>query len=123
MKKIEAIIRESAFESVKEALHAIDINFFTYIECKGVGNQKASNRVYRGAVCASEFINRYELTIIVNDIDLRKTINCILDAAYTGEVGDGKIFVSTIDESWTIRTKENGDDSILQKHRLEYDHV
>ena|ERR1035437_7560607 len=120
MKKIEAIIRESKFEAVKDALNTIDIHFFTYIECKGIGNQKSNDRVYRGAVCTSEFINRCELTIIVHDIDLRKTVNCILEAAFTGEIGDGKVFVSTIDESWSIRTKENGDDSISQKQLLHF---
>jgi nitrogen regulatory protein P-II 1 len=123
MKKIEAIIRESKFEDVKNALLSIGIDSFTYDECKGVGKQKTSGRVYRGAVSSWGDINRYKLTIVVHDTDLKKTVDCILDTAYTGEIGDGKIFVSTIEDSWSIRTKENGDNSISQKQTLNYARV
>lgn len=114
MKKIEAIIRRSKFEEVKEALHAIDIDFFTYSETIGVGNERKRKNVLRGS-SDTEFISRLTLSIIVRDVNLQKTIDCILEKAYTGEIGDGKIFVSTIDESYRIRTKETGDESLYMK--------
>jgi len=115
MKKIEAIIRESKFEDVKKALLSIGIDSFTYDECKGVGKQKKSGRVYRGTISTWEDINRYKLTIIVQDSDMRKTVDCILDAAYTGEIGDGKIFVLSLEDSWSIRTKETESETLEQK--------
>ena len=114
MKKIEAIIRRSKFEEVKEALHAIDIDFFTYSETTGVGNEKKQKNVFRGSTDTYN-IARLTLSIIVRDVNLKKTIECLLDKAYTGEVGDGKIFVSTIDESYRIRTRESGDESLYVK--------
>jgi len=114
MKKIEAIIRRSKFEEVKAALHAIDIDFFTYSETFGVGNEKKRKEVLRGS-SDTEFISRLTLSIVVRDINLQKTIDCLLEKAYTGEVGDGKIFVSPIDESYRIRTKESGDESLYMK--------
>jgi len=114
MKKIEAIIRRSKFEEIKAALHAIDIDFFTYSETFGVGNEKKRKEVLRGS-SDTEFISRLTLSIVVRDINLQKTIDCLLEKAYTGEVGDGKIFVSPIDESYRIRTKESGDESLYMK--------
>ena len=113
MKKIEAIIRRSKFEEVKEALHDIDIDFFTYSETVGVGNERKRKKVLRGG--DSEFISRLTLSIVVRDLNLRKTVDCLLEKAYTGEVGDGKIFVSDIEESYRIRTKESGDESLYIK--------
>jgi len=113
MKKIEAIIRSSKFQDVKEALHNIDIDFFTYADVVGVGNEiKRSDRSYRGTVYDTSYISRQELTIVVRDVNLRKTVDCLLDAAFTGEVGDGRIFVTTIDEAWKIRTRVGGEDSL-----------
>ena len=114
MKKIEAIIRRSKFEEVKEALHEIDIDFFTYSETYGVGNERKQKNVFRGSTDTAN-ISRLTLSIIVRDINLQKTVDCLLKNAYTGEVGDGKIFVSTIDESYRIRTGEKGDDSLYVK--------
>jgi nitrogen regulatory protein P-II 1 len=116
MKKIEAIIRTSKFTEVKEALHKIDIDFFSYWDAVGVGNEiKKGDRQYRGTVYDTEYIPRRILTIVVRDINLRKTVNCLLETAYTGEIGDGKIFVSEIEESWRIRTRESGDESLYIK--------
>lgn len=113
MKKIEAIIRTSKFEEVKEALHAIDIDFFSFWEAVGVGNEtKKIERTYRGLHGSTSLIPRRLLTIVVRDQNLRKTVDCLLDVAYTGEIGDGKIFVSPIEESWRIRTRESGDTSL-----------
>jgi len=114
MKKIEAIIRRSKFDEVKEALHEIDIDFFTYSETFGVGNERGSKNVFRGSSDTGN-ISRLTLSIVVRDINLQKTIDCLLKNAYTGEVGDGKLFVSTIDESYRIRTGEKGDDSLYMK--------
>ena len=99
MKKIEAIIRRSKFEEVKAALHAIDIDFFSYTESYGVGNEKKKKDVFRGSN-DTDYISRLTLSIVVRDINLKKTVACLLKTAYTGEIGDGKIFVWTIDESY-----------------------
>ena len=112
MKKIEAIIRRSKFEEVKAALHAIDIDFFTYSKTVGVGNERNRKINFRGS-SDIEFISRVTLSIVVRDINLKKTVDCILENAYTGEVGDGKIFVSTIEDSYRIRTKESKEESLL----------
>ena len=113
MKKIEAIIRSSKFDELKEALHEIDIDFFSYGDITGVGNEKKkSERMYRGTALDTEFIPRKSLSIVVRDQNVRKTVDCILKVAYTGEVGDGRIFVIPVDESWKIRTKQSGDDSL-----------
>jgi len=115
MKKIEAIIRVSKFQEVKDALHAIDIDFFSYYDTVGVGNEKKRKGSYRGTSSDTEFISRRTLTIVVRDINLKKTVDCLLKTAYTGEVGDGKIFVSPVEESYRIRTGESGDDSMYNK--------
>ena len=114
MKKIEAIIRRSKFEEVKAALHEIDIDFFTYSETFGVGNEKKRKEVMRGS-SDTEFISRLTLSIVVRDINVDKTIKCILDTAYTGVIGDGKIFVIPVEDSYRIRTKERGDESLYIK--------
>ncbi len=107
MKQIEAIIRKSKFEEVKLALHAIEVNFFSYWDVTGVGNE-TKGHVYRGISYSTTDIQRRYLTIVVSDDFLERTVNAILDAAYTGNVGDGKIFVSEVLEAYRIRTKEDG---------------
>ena len=114
MKKIEAIIRKTKFEEVKEALHDSGIEFFSFWDARGVGMARES-RVYRGIMYDTSSIERAFLEIVVRDVNLEKTINALLKAASTGEVGDGKIFVSTIDESIRIRTGERGDESLYIK--------
>jgi nitrogen regulatory protein P-II 1 len=107
MKKIEAIIRKSKFDDVKEALHQIEVNFFSYWDVTGVGNEKQGH-VYRGISYSTTDIQRRHLSIVVSDDFLERTVNIILEAAYSGNVGDGKIFVSEVIEAYRIRTKENG---------------
>jgi len=114
MKKIEAIIRRSKFDEIKAALHDIDIDFFTYSETIGVGNERKRKAVLRGN-SDTEFISRLTLSIVVRDINLRKTVDCLLDHAYTGDIGDGKIFVYDVEESYRIRTRESGDESLYMK--------
>jgi len=111
MKKIEAIIRKSKFIDVKEALHEIEVNFFSYWDVTGVGNEKQGH-VYRGVIYSTSDIQRRYLSIVVSDAFLDKTIKVLLETAYTGEVGDGKIFVSDIEETYRIRTKEKGVESL-----------
>ena len=107
MKQIEAIIRKSKFDDVKKALHSIEVNFFSYWDVTGVGNEKQGH-VYRGISYSTSDIQRRYLSIVVSDKFLDRTIKSILDSAYTGNVGDGKIFVSEIKEAYRIRTKESG---------------
>lgn len=114
MKKIEAIIRKTKFEEVKEALHENGIEFFSFWQARGVGMARES-RVYRGVAYDTSSIERLYLEIVVRDVNLERTVETLLSSAATGEVGDGKIFISTLDESIRIRTGEKGDDSLYIK--------
>ena len=114
MKKIEAIVRKTKFEEVKETLHESGIEFFSFWEARGVGMARES-RVYRGIAYDTGTIERLYLQIVVRDVNLEKTVDAILRSAATGEVGDGKIFISTLDESIRIRTAEKGDESLYIK--------
>ncbi|MBT9189990.1 MULTISPECIES: P-II family nitrogen regulator [Zobellia] len=107
MKQIEAIIRKSKFDDVKKALHQIEVNFFSYWDVTGVGNEKQGH-VYRGISYSTSDIQRRYLSIVVSDEFVERTVDTILEAAYTGNVGDGKIFVSEVLEAYRIRTKESG---------------
>ncbi|NHF57907.1 P-II family nitrogen regulator [Flavobacteriaceae bacterium TP-CH-4] len=107
MKQIEAIIRKSKFDDVKKALHQIEVNFFSYWDVTGVGNEKQGH-VYRGISYSTTDIQRRYLSIVVSDEFMERTVNAILESAYTGNVGDGKIFVSEVVEAYRIRTRENG---------------
>ncbi len=111
MKQIEAIIRKSKFDDVKDALHQIEVNFFSYWDVTGVGNEKQGH-VYRGISYSTSDIQRRYLSIVISDEFLERTVDAILEAAYTGNVGDGKVFVSEIVEAYRIRTKENGHSGI-----------
>ncbi|MDG1778425.1 MAG: P-II family nitrogen regulator [Flavobacteriaceae bacterium] len=111
MKKVEAIIRKSKFSSVKKALHEVGVNFFSYWDVTGLGNEKEGH-VYRGVAYSTSDIQRRFLSIVVNDDFLEVTINAILDSGATGEVGDGKIFVSDINEAYRIRTGEKGGETL-----------
>ncbi len=111
MKKIEAIIRKSKFRDVKEALHKVEVNFFSYWDVTGLGNEKKGH-VYRGVSYSTSDIQRRHLSIVVNDSFEEITIKTILEAASTGEVGDGKIFVSDIKDAYRIRTGEKGGNTL-----------
>ena len=108
MKRIEAIIRRTRFEDVKEALLQSDINCFEYHSVHGIG-QSRQERVYRGVQYSTDVIERIALTIICRDIFVEPTIEVLLREAHTGEVGDGRIFVSDVIDTWSIRTGEHGD--------------
>ena len=111
MKKIEAIIRKSKFVEVKEALHRVEVNFFSYWDVTGVGNEKEGH-VYRGISYSTSEIQRRFLSIVVNDDFVERTINAILSSAATDQVGDGKIFVLPVEEAYRIRTGEKGGQSL-----------
>ena len=114
MKKVEAIIRTSKFEEVKTELKKIGIDFFSYWEASGVGNEITRGHMsYRGTIYDTQFIPRYVISIVLRDLNLQKTIDCIQKTAYTGEVGDGMIFVTTIEQSVRISNGKTGDDSLL----------
>jgi nitrogen regulatory protein P-II 1 len=114
MKKIEAIIRKSKFEDVKVALHEAGIEWFSYWDITGLG-KSTEEQVVRGQVFKSGYIQRRMVSIVVRDINLEKTVNAILNSAWTGETGDGKLFVSDIQETFRIRTKESGPDALFNK--------
>ena len=107
MKKIEAIIRKSKFSTVKKALHDVGVNFFSYWDVTGLGNEKEGH-VYRGVSYSTSDIQRRYLSIVVNDDFEDITVKTIIESASTGDVGDGKIFVSNIEECYRIRTGEKG---------------
>ncbi|NRD19310.1 P-II family nitrogen regulator [Winogradskyella eckloniae] len=111
MKKVEAIIRKSKFSTVKNALHDVGVNFFSYWDVTGLGNEKEGH-VYRGVSYSTSDIQRRYLSIVVNDDFEEITVKTIIDAASTGDVGDGKIFVSHIDECYRIRTGEKGGNTL-----------
>ena len=111
MKKIEAIIRKSKYRQVKEALHDVGVNFFSYWDVTGLGNEKEGH-VYRGVSYSTSDIQRRYLSIVVNEDFAEATVKAIIKSAGTGEVGDGKIFVSDVLETYRIRTGENGGDTL-----------
>jgi nitrogen regulatory protein P-II 1 len=109
MKKVEAIIRTAKFEEVHAELAKIGISFMTYSEVKGIGMEHTSTQQYRGATYDVGFIPRTRLEIAVADSKVDSLIECLLKTAYTGKVGDGKIFVYDIKDAYRIRTKDKGD--------------
>ncbi len=111
MKKIEAIIRKSQFDLVKTALHNVEVNFFSYWDVTGVGNEKEGH-VYRGISYSTSEIQRRFLSIVVNDPFVKPTVEAIIKSAATDRVGDGKIFITPIEEAYRIRTGEHGGNSL-----------
>jgi nitrogen regulatory protein P-II 1 len=112
MKKIEAIIKPFKLDEVKEALQEIGIQGITVLEAKGFGRQKGHTELYRGAEYVVDFLPKVKLEIILADHQVEPAIATILKAAQTGRIGDGKIFVSSIDDAIRIRTGERGEDAI-----------
>ncbi len=114
MKKIEATIRKTRFEDVKEALYEAGIEWFSYMNVRGVGKSR-QERIYRGVVYDTSYIERIMLSIIVRDKNVKATIEAIVKSAQTGEVGDGRIFVSPVDETYSIRTGKSGDTTLYNQ--------
>ncbi|MGB0838031.1 MAG: P-II family nitrogen regulator [Flavobacteriaceae bacterium] len=111
MKKIEAIIRQSKFLTVKKALHEVGVNFLSHWSVTGQGNEQVG-KVYRGISFSTADIKREYLSIVVNDDFEDITIKTIMEAGRSGEVGDGKIFVSDVKEAYRIRTGEKGGETL-----------
>jgi nitrogen regulatory protein P-II 1 len=112
MKKIEAIIKPFKLDEVKEALQEIGLQGITVIEAKGFGRQKGHTELYRGAEYVVDFLPKVKVEVILTDDQLDKAVEAIQNAAKTGRIGDGKIFISTIDEAIRIRTGETGADAV-----------
>lgn len=116
MKKIEAIIRKTKFEEVKEALNAADIEWFSYYDVRGVGKTR-QERIYRGVVYDTSCIERLLISIVVRDVNVDKTVKALMEAAHTGEIGDGRIFVIPVEDAVRIRTGEHGDISLYDAQK------
>jgi nitrogen regulatory protein P-II 1 len=108
MKKIEAIVRHHKLEEVKDALSQAGITGMTITEVRGFGRQKGHTEVYRGTEYTVDFVPKVKVEVIVDDAKLQPVINTIVKAAQTGQVGDGKIFVSDLQDAIRIRTAETG---------------
>ena len=112
MKKVEAIIKPFKLDEVKEALHEIGVSGITVTEAKGFGRQKGHTELYRGAEYVVDFLPKVKLEVVVADALVDRVVEAIAAAAQTGRIGDGKIFVSNIEEAVRIRTGESGLDAI-----------
>jgi len=112
MKKIEAIIKPFKLDEVKEALNGIGLQGITVLEAKGFGRQKGHTELYRGAEYVVDFLPKVKIELVIDDSMLERAVETIQEAAHTGRIGDGKIFVSTIEEAVRVRTGERGTNAI-----------
>lgn len=112
MKKIEAIIKPFKLDDVKEALNEIGIQGMTIVEVKGYGRQKGHKEIYRGAEYVVDFIPKVKIEIVLDASQVDEVIETIQKAAYTGKLGDGKIFVVTVEQAVRVRTGEQGKDAL-----------
>ena len=112
MKKIEAVIKPFKLDEVKEALHEVGLQGITVVEAKGFGRQKGHTELYRGAEYVVDFLPKVKIEVVVDDERLAPAVEAIRRAAQTGRIGDGKIFVSQIEEAIRIRTGETGPDAV-----------
>ncbi len=109
MKKIEAIIRPFRIDDVREALAELGVKGMTLTEVKGYGRQKGHTEVYRGSEYQIDFLPKIKLEVVVSDAMAEKVVETILKTAKTGQVGDGKIFITTVDDAVRVRTGESGE--------------
>jgi nitrogen regulatory protein PII len=112
MKKIEAIIKPFKLEEVKDALGEVGITGMTVTEVKGFGRQKGHTEIYRGSEYTVDFLPKIKLEIVIADVDVHQAITAIVKAARTGKIGDGKVFVSAVEEAVRIRTAEKGEQAV-----------
>jgi nitrogen regulatory protein P-II 1 len=112
MKKVEAIIKPFKLEEVKDALGEIGIQGMTVTEAKGFGRQKGHTEIYRGAEYTVDFLPKLKIELVISDSQVEQAVNAIIKAAKTGKIGDGKIFVSSIEEAVRIRTEEKGEQAV-----------
>ena len=111
-KKIEAIIKPFKLDEVKEALHEVGLQGITVVEAKGFGRQKGHTELYRGAEYVVDFLPKVKIEVVCDDAVLERAVEAIITSARTGRIGDGKIFVSSVEEVIRIRTGERGEDAI-----------
>jgi nitrogen regulatory protein PII len=109
MKKVEAIIKPFKLEEVKDALAAIGVTGMTITEVKGFGRQKGHTEIYRGSEYTVDFLPKIKLELVLPDSQIEAALEAVVKAAKTGKIGDGKVFVSDIEEAVRIRTEEKGD--------------
>ena len=112
MKKIEAIIKPFKLDDVKEALHDVGVSGITVTEAKGFGRQKGHTELYRGAEYVVDFLPKVKLEVVVDDALAPRVVEAIAEAAHTGRIGDGKIFVTAVESALRIRTGERDGDAI-----------
>jgi nitrogen regulatory protein P-II 1 len=112
MKKIEAIIKPFKLEEVKDALHELGIQGMTVTEAKGFGRQKGHTEIYRGSEYTVDFLPKLKIELVITDDLVERAVAAIIKGAKTGKIGDGKIFVSPIEEAIRIRTEEKGDQAV-----------
>ncbi len=112
MKKIEAIIKPFKLDEVKEALHEVGVKGLTVTEAKGFGRQKGHTELYRGAEYLVDFLPKVKIELVLEDGQVERAVEAIQQAAHTGRIGDGKIFVSAVEEALRIRTGEKGPDAL-----------
>ena len=112
MKKIEAIIKPFKLDEVKEALHEVGIKGITVVEAKGFGRQKGHTELYRGAEYVVDFLPKVKIEVVCDDDVVERAVEAIVTAARTGRIGDGKIFISSIEDVVRIRTGERGEEAI-----------
>jgi nitrogen regulatory protein P-II 1 len=112
MKKIEAIIKPFKLEDVKEALSALGVEGMTVSEVKGFGRQKGHTEIYRGSEYTVDFLPKIKVEVVLADSQVTSAVDAIVKAAKTGKIGDGKVFVSTIENAIRIRTEETGEQAV-----------
>jgi len=112
MKKIEAIIKPFKLSEVKDALNELGIQGMTVTEVKGFGRQKGHTEIYRGSEYTVDFLPKIKIELVIGDAQKDAAVQAIIKAAKTGKIGDGKVFVTTIDEAVRIRTDERGDSAV-----------
>ena len=112
MKLVTAVIKPHQLDAVKEALHAMGVSGMTVSEVQGYGRQKGHTEVYRGAEYTVEFLPKYRIDVLIDDIDADKVVEAIVNAARTGKIGDGKVWVTSVDEVVRGRTGERGLDAL-----------
>ena len=112
MKKIEAIIKPFKLDEVKEALHEVGVSGITVTEAKGFGRQKGHTELYRGAEYVVDFLPKVKIEVVLEDDQVDRAVEAIMQAARTGRIGDGKIFVNPVEEVIRIRTGEKGSEAV-----------
>jgi nitrogen regulatory protein P-II 1 len=112
MKKIEAIIKPFKLDEVKEALQEVGLQGITVLEAKGFGRQKGHTELYRGAEYVVDFLPKVKIELVVDDDMAERAVDAILQAAHTGRIGDGKIFIIPVEEAIRVRTGERGTEAI-----------